>query len=100
MEKLTINLETLVLHICKMKAEKFVKCVNKYARDTRYSIVDENVCELINEKVINILASEYFGIYSDKMRIDHLKKYYIKNITKNWSTMETEDQKLLFLTFC
>lgn len=100
MKKLTIDLETLILHIAKMRAEKFVECVNKYARDTRYSIEDENVCELINEKIINILAPEYFGIYSNKMRIDHLKKYYIKNTIENWSTMEIEDQKLLFLAFC
>ena len=83
-----------------MRAEKFVECVNKYARDTKYNIEDENVCELINEKVINILAPEYFGIYSNKIRIDHLKKYYIKNIIENWDSMETEDQKLVFLTFC
>lgn len=100
MKKLTIDLETLVLHICKMKAEKFVININKYAIATRYDVGDYKVCELKNEKIINILDPEYFGIYSHKMRIDHLKKYYIKNIIKNWENMEIEDQKLLYIAFC
>lgn len=100
MKKLMIDLETLVLHICKMKAEKFVSCINKYMLATRYDVEDYKVCELINEKIVSILNPEYFGIYSNKMRIDHLKKYYIKNIIKNWKDMETEDQELVFVTFC
>lgn len=100
MKNLMIDLETLVLHICQMKAEKFVSCINKYMLATRYDVADYKVCELINEKIINILDPEYFGIYSHKMRIDHLKKYYIKNIIKNWDNMETEDQELVFITFC
>lgn len=101
MKKLTINIETLIFHIANMKAEKFVKCVNKYTIDTKYNVLeDDKVCELKDEKVINILAPEYFGISSNKMRIDHLKKVYLRNIENAWATMEKEDQELVFLEFC
>lgn len=100
MKKLIINIETLILHIAKMKANKFVTCVNKYMIATRYDVGNYKVCEMKDEKIINILDPEYFGIYSNKIRIDHLKKYYIKNIIENWESMEKEDQQLLFLAFC
>ena len=54
MKKLMIDLETLVLHICEMKAEKFVSCINKYMLATRYDVEDYKVCELINEKIVSI----------------------------------------------
>ena len=50
MKKLIINIETLILHIAKMKANKFVTCVNKYAIATRYDVWDYKVCELKDEK--------------------------------------------------
>lgn len=101
MRKLTVNLENLIVQICKIKTCKFVECVNKYALATRYSIDDDKVCEIdnINKKIIHIVAPEYFGIYSHKMRIDRFKKYYIKITSENWANMEKEDQELIFLTF-
>ena len=96
-----LSLESVVSRIVNTKAEKFVACINKYAIATRYNVLeDDKVCELKDEKIINILDPEYFGIYSNKMRIDHLKKVYLRNIENSWATMEKEDQELVFLAFC
>ena len=95
------NLENIIRNITNMKTEKFVLCVNKYAVYTRYNVLEaDKVCELKNEKVVNIVDPEYFGIYSNKMRIDHLKKVYLRNIANAWATMEKEDQELIFSEFC
>ena len=92
-----LSLESVVSRIVNTKAEKFVACINKYAIATRYNV---KVCELKDGKIINILDPEYFGIYSNKMRIDHLKKVYLRNIENAWTTMEKEDQELIVLAFC
>ena len=101
MKKLIINLETLILHIAKMKANKFVTCVNEYARDTRYVTDDTEVCKLKNDKVVNILDPDYFGIYSARIciNINDFKKIYIRNIIKNWNCSDNEDKEYIFKTF-
>ena len=84
-----------------MKAEKFVSCVNRYAVDTRYNVLEnDKVCELKDRKTVHVVDPEYFGIYSNKLKIDSLKKIYLRNIANAWATMEKEDQESVFLTFC
>lgn len=95
-----LSLESVVSHIVNMKAEKFVTCVNKYMIATRYDVGDYKVCELKDGKTVHVVDPEYFGIYSNKIRIDHLKKVYLRNIANAWATMEKEDQELVFLEFC
>ena len=92
-------LTMIVICIQDTKPVDFVTRVNEYARDTRYITGDTEVCKLKNDKVVSILDPEYFGIYSNKMRIDHLKKVYIRNIANAWATMEKEDQEYIFETF-
>ena len=90
----------LIFYIRNMSMEEFCARVNELARATRYCTADDNVCELENEKIVHVVDPEYFGIYSHKMRIDHLKKVYLRNIENSWATMEKEDQELVFLAFC
>ena len=92
-------LKTIANSILNTKPVDFVTCVNEYARDTRYITGDTEVCKLKNAKVVNVLDPEYFGIYSNKIRIDHLKKVYLRNIANAWATMEKEDQEYIFETF-
>ena len=98
------NLEQIKNKIRNMPMDEFVSHVNQLACATRYCPENSKVCELLEVrnstiKVVKI-DPEYFGIYSNKMRIDHLKNVYLRNIENAWATMEKEDQELIFSAFC
>jgi hypothetical protein len=94
-------LKTIANSILNTKPVDFVTCVNEYAHGTRYVTYDTEVCKLKNDKVVNILDPEYFGIYSARVyiNINDFKKIYIRNIIKNWNCSDNEDKEYILKTF-